>query len=169
MTSVGMVNMFYSYIQAVTDFQNIKKEMKFYEKINPIYIIRIRKVKNQLFKFIDNIRESKITKRMLIDFQRVYLVNQGLSSFDLINVEYHEGMEIQSFYNMEFCTYDLAGHEQNKYPYGLHVRIIGDVVELKFGAVRSIFTDEPNIIKPEEQEMHNIIKDRMCKYFQSFL
>lgn len=161
MVYADMVNIFYSYMQSITDFRNIKKEMKFYEKINPIYIIKMNQIKLKLLESLDGIMDFSMSKRMLVDFQRIYLVNRDIVSYNRIEV-HDTDKQHQGFYTMTFKSQGVGD-------YLIVVDIVSDTVQIQEDNYRTVFSSEPIRSNDKEREIYQKIKECMIQYFTNFL
>ncbi len=85
------MNMFYNVIQSIGRLQSIIDTMKWYQKINPIYIIRIRMIIQKIKTAIRNQFSSiDITNKLITEFMMIFEMYQETNpSYD---ISLHKGV-----------------------------------------------------------------------------
>lgn len=102
----NMENLFYTTISQIHEYHKIQKELKWYEKINPVIIYKLNLVKEKILKQVTTIiiNYGDIDKRFLFNFQSMYLANIETMNMEPIIVvsKYRDEQRGDIFYQMCF-------------------------------------------------------------------
>lgn len=102
-----MANIFSLFTQTINEIAECQNHMKWYQKINPFYRNKIKRMISMMDKQIQSIKMVTVNVSLLQDFQNVYITNSILSDnliFDLIKISYTKDMEYKpGFYRMSYC------------------------------------------------------------------
>lgn len=128
-----MESMFCNFVSKAKQLKDITDELKWYEKINIVNRIKISKIKNKLYEFIDSIDDMTLTVDLLKDFQRAVILNIDTFSCDSVNVNYDPKYEyIPIFYHMVF-HYDYGNDD-------IDIDVVSDVIHIKSTVIGNINT-----------------------------
>lgn len=162
-----MENIFYSTVSQIHTYHQIKNNLQWYEKINPIISHKMKMIRTKILEQIESIivNYDSIDKRFMKDFQIMYLsnieyMNQDNVSYIRFSNQYIDIDHIQQsiFYQMMF---------QNRYM----VDILSDSITVCDTFENMTYNGENHIPDSETwlKNVIDIIKHCILLYFIDFL
>ena len=99
---------FDKFLSILNAYKDIENSMKWYDRINPIFYIKRKKINSILTSMILSIKEiHELNNKFIIDFERMYIVSRSIygdNNISLIN--YIENNNRFSFYAMKIYYND---------------------------------------------------------------
>lgn len=157
-----MENIFYNFTYNAIKLKKIKEEMKWYQKINPVYNNKIKSIVKNLDGYIDQIRTCKMTRQLLLDLQRIYIMNIDNIKYENLSIPNINISNIKCiFYPMIFNTVDDGVRDM------VTINITGNTVHIKSENFHSItFVDE---LEKNNDLVIVSIKNTICEYLEQYL
>lgn len=152
-----MANVFSIFTETINEVVMIQKSMKWYQKINPLYHIKIFKMRKMLQQQVDHIKDIAISCVMLKDFQTTFILNSILLdnlSVNYIKVDYKE-TDKPIFYHMEFKS--------------VHVDIILNNITITANGFPSYMCVDEISELYRKDERCNIIRECIAQYMQDYI
>lgn len=157
-----MENIFYNFTYNAIKLKKIKEDMKWYQKINPVYRNKMKDIMKNLNGYIDNIRSCKLSRSLLLDLQRIYIMNIDNIQYSNISIPGMNTSDIKCiFYPMIIKTIDDGVKDT------ITINITGNTVNIKSETFYGItFVDE---LENSNDPVVLSIKNTICEYLKQYM